>query len=45
MKMKMKTIFDIAISWIPVVLLSIGVVFGTLAAFTYVYYLLLDLAS
>jgi len=43
--MKMKTIFDIAISWIPIVLLSMGVICGILAAFTYVYYLLLDLVS
>jgi hypothetical protein len=41
----MRTIFDIIISWIPVVLLSIGVICGIFAEFIYVYYWILDLVS
>lgn len=43
--MKAKAIFDEIISWIPVVLLSIGVVCGILAGFTYVYCWILSLVS
>lgn len=41
----MKEIFDKIISWIPAVLLSMGVICGIFAGFIYVYYWILDLVS
>ena len=43
--MKAKAIFDLIISWIPVVLLSMGVICGVLTGLTYVYYWILSLVS